>query len=246
MLAPLPNLQHRPSVLACDTSQQACSVALALSDGTIIERLEETGRGHTEKLPLMIADILTSSGVSLKDIGRLGVTIGPGTFAGVRVGLAAMRAIRISHRLPIYSITTTHALALPLQQMPGVNEGRQSIVAIDARRGELYCQIFDAQGFPISDAMAHTPEALVEIIEEQGITRANTIGSGAEILAAQMRRVELTRLEIPFWPQAGLIADWVAHQKALEENTPPPEPLYLRPPDAALPSASSYLTRQEG
>ena len=61
-----------------------------------------------------------------------------------------------------------------------------------------------------------------------------------------MRRVELTCLEIPLWPQAGLIADWVARQEALEENTPPPEPLYLRPPDAALPSASSYLTRQEG
>ena len=57
MLALLPNPHHRPSVLACDTSQQACSVALALSDGTIIERLEETGRGHTEKLPLMIAMI---------------------------------------------------------------------------------------------------------------------------------------------------------------------------------------------
>ena len=130
--------------------------------------------------------------------------------------------------------------------MPEGNEGRQSIVAIDARRGELYCQIFDARGIPISDAMAHTPEALVEIIEEQGITRPNIIGSGAEILAAQMRCVELTCLEIPFWPQAGLIADWVARQDALEENTPPPEPLYLRPPDATLPSASSYLIHQEG
>ena len=51
MLALLPDPQHRPTVLACDTSQQACSVALALADGNIIERLEEIGRGHTEKLP---------------------------------------------------------------------------------------------------------------------------------------------------------------------------------------------------
>ena len=61
MLALLPDPQNRPTVLACDTSQQACSVALALADGNIIERLEETGRGHTEKLPLMIADILTKA-----------------------------------------------------------------------------------------------------------------------------------------------------------------------------------------
>ncbi|HAK98621.1 MAG: tRNA (adenosine(37)-N6)-threonylcarbamoyltransferase complex dimerization subunit type 1 TsaB [PS1 clade bacterium] len=245
MLALLPNPQHRPLVLVCDTSQQACSVALALPDGSIIERLEETGRGHTEKLPLMIADILTSSSVGLKDVERLGVTIGPGTFAGVRVGLAAMRAIRISHQLPIYAITTTHAIVLPVQQIAGGNEERQSIVVIDARRGELYCQIFDAQGVPISDAMAHTAKGLVEIIEKQGITRPNIIGSGAEILAAQMQTDDLTCLEMPFWPQAGLIAEWVARQEAIMENTPPPEPLYLRPPDAALPSASSYLTRLE-
>ena len=70
MLAQLLDPQHRPTVLACDTSQQACSVALALADGSIIERLEKTGSGHTEKLPLMIADILESSGVSLQDLDR--------------------------------------------------------------------------------------------------------------------------------------------------------------------------------
>jgi len=246
MLALLLNPQHRPTVLACDTSQQACSVALALADGNIIERLEETGRGHTEKLPLMITDVLESSGVGLQDVDRLGVTVGPGTFAGVRVGLAAMRAIRISHHLPIYPITTTHALALPVQPMMQGNEERPCIVAIDARRGELYCQIFDVRGHPVSDVMAHTPEALVKIIEGEGISRPNIIGSGSEILAALMHADDVSCLEIPFWPQAGLIADWVASQAALPENTPPPEPLYLRPPDATLPSASSFLTRQEG
>lgn len=246
MLALLPDPQHRPTVLACDTSQQACSVALALADGNIIERLEETGRGHTEKLPLMIADILESSGVGLQDVDRLGVTVGPGTFAGVRVGLAAMRAIRISHHLPIYPMTTTHALALPIQQMMQEDEARHCIVAIDARRGELYCQIFDARGHPVSEVMAHTPEALVKIIAKEGVSRSNIIGSGSEILAALMRADAVSCLEMPFWPQAGLIADWVACQDVLPENTPPPEPLYLRPPDAALPDASSFLTRQEG
>ena len=117
---------------------------------------------------------------------------------------------------------------------------------IDARRGELYCQIFDAQGHPVSEVMAHTPEALVKIIAKEGVSRSNIIGSGSEILAALMRADAVSCLEMPFWPQAGLIADWVACQDVLPENTPPPEPLYLRPPDAALPDASSFLTRQEG
>ena len=246
MLALLPDTQHRPTVLACDTSQQACSVALALADGSIIERLEKTGSGHTEKLPLMIADILESSGVSLQDLDRLGVTVGPGTFAGVRAGLSAMRAIRISHHLQIYPMTTTHALALPLQQMTQEDDARHCIVAIDARRGELYCQIFDAQGHPVCEVMAHTPEALVKIIAKEGLSRANIIGSGSETLAALMHGDDVLCLETPFWPQAGLIADWVACQEVLPENKPPPEPLYLRPPDAVPPDASSFLTRQEG
>ena len=132
MPALLPDYPHCPVVLACDTSQRACSVALALTNGDIIERLEETGRGHTEKLPLMIKDILASTGVGLQDVDRLGVTIGPGTFAGVRVGLAAMRAIRVSHHLPIYSITTTHALALGFEV--GAHDEARPIVFDEADR----------------------------------------------------------------------------------------------------------------
>lgn len=244
MPAPLPDHPHCPVVLACDTSQQACSVALALTNGDIIERLEETGRGHTEKLPLMIKDILASTGVGLQDVDRLGVTIGPGTFAGVRVGLAAMRAIRVSHHLPIYSITTTHALALGFE-VGAHDEARPHIVAIDARRGELYSQIFDAQGAPISEAMVCTPEMLCEKIAAQdGVDRPVIIGSGAEILAAQIGADDIVCSDLPFWPQAGRIAEWVARQDALPENTLPPEPLYLRPPDAALPHETSFLTRQ--
>lgn len=240
MPAPLPERQPDapcPTVLACDTSQQACSVALALPDGGIVDRIEETGRGHTEKLPVMMASVLDAAGKTMADLDRLGVTTGPGTFAGVRVGLAAMRAIRLSRGLPIHSLPTTHALALSCAEL-----GRPCIAVMDARRGELYGQVLDASGLPLCAPMALPPESLADEITGHNLSNPVIVGSGAEILG-KFYNAEMP--DVPCWPQAARMAEWVARQPDLPENAPPPEPLYLRAPDAKLPAADSFLERRE-
>ena len=98
-------------ILAVDTALGACSAAV-LSDGHVLSQEHELMlRGHAEALAPMVQRVMTAAGISFRALQRVGVTTGPGTFTGQRVGLAFARALGVALKVPVVGTTTLHAMA---------------------------------------------------------------------------------------------------------------------------------------
>ncbi len=224
-------------ILAFDTTQQACSAAISHGGTLLAQRHVLMQRGHAEQLLPIIEAVRQQAGVDFAELDLLAVTIGPGTFTGVRVGLAAARALALVHELPILGVGTLELLAQGAVRTQPAFDGNGIIAAIDARRGELYTQVFDAGGQPLTDAAARKLGS--EIIPLAAISDAAPdltpgliVGTGAALLQAEM----------PSWraaegseqPDAAVLAV-AAEAWRQRASRQPPAPLYLRAPDARLP-----------
>src|SRR5262245_37171911 len=135
------------NVLAFDTCFGAVSVAArqqtAGGDWQLREAFELRAAGHAERLFPMIAEVMEGSGLDFPAIDRIAVTLGPGTFTGVRVGISAARALALATGKPVVGITSLAAMALHTEELLNESLGsRRLVVAVDARRGMLFVQIF--------------------------------------------------------------------------------------------------------
>jgi tRNA threonylcarbamoyl adenosine modification protein YeaZ len=212
-------------ILALDTALEACSVALGEGRVALAKAYELCGRAHAERLLPMIDHVLGEARLDACAIARIGVTVGPGSFTGLRTGLAAARGLSLALSCPAIGVTTSMALAA------AAPKGVPLAVAIDARRAEIYLAAFDARGLetlaPRALALADAPAVLA------GLSRAwRIVGSAAEALSIALTSTGLDATVIPeiVWPHA-------AHMLALVAEAPlpsaPPRPLYLRAADAA-------------
>lgn len=138
-------------VLALDTSGVDCSACIydSTSDRVLGEVCETIGKGHAERLMAVIDGALEQAQLSLQNVERIAVTIGPGSFTGIRVGVAAARGFALSLGIEAMGVTTLETLALHhLLENPD----RPVAVGLDAKRGETYLQTFSADGSPLRDA----------------------------------------------------------------------------------------------
>lgn len=209
-------------ILALDTSLDACAVAVATGGRIIAERTEVIGRGHAERLMGLIAAVLADAGVGYDAIERIGVTVGPGSFTGIRVGVAAARGLRLALRRPLIGISTLDAAAEAIAATAG---GLPILAAWDARRDEVYARFYAADGTPTGEAMA-APAA--EVAAMLGGRAHACVGSGAPLVATfagDAARVVDLRGHAPIAAVARLTA------RAVEPEAPP-LPLYMRPADA--------------
>ena len=209
-------------VLALDTALGACSVAIGDAQGISACRFEAMGTGHAEALMPMIEAVLAEARVAPGQLDRLGVTIGPGSFTGTRIGLAAARAFGRALGIPVIGVTTFEALAV---RMPG----RPRVVAFDARRGQIYVQFFAADGTPRNDGAALEATDAARHLEEWGVRDPVLLGSGAAMLG------EMTGAEISeyVWPDASAFLPLIARAPMPKDM---PRPLYLRAPDVTVPA----------
>lgn len=162
-------------LLVIDTSGPECAAGIYDADTMLALRSETIGKGHAEILPGMIEAAAQDAGVPLKALRRIAVTIGPGSFTGIRVGVAMARGLALSLGIPAVGVTTLQVVAEPL-----LRQANPVLALIDARREELYSQLFAADGSPLGEPLAlHYDEA-----RELGATKnAILAGSGAAILA---------------------------------------------------------------
>lgn len=213
-------------ILAIDTSFGPVGVALAGLDGCIVaERQADNPPGtQAETLPPLVAEMFSAAGVAFERVARIAVTVGPGAFTGVRVGLAFAKGIKLATGAAILGVTTLECLAAQAQRSrPGHAVG----VAIDAKRGEVYAQAFDAALAPIGDARVSAVAAAAAWFRTALPTPYVLTGSGALLLGLDAPIVEAGRID------AGLLAQRMAGAAA---ERYPPTPAYLRAPDAKLPS----------
>jgi len=208
-------------VLAFDTALAACSAALydTRLDEVLSARHALMAQGHAEALPGMIAGVMGEAGLAMSAIDRIAVTRGPGTFTGVRIGLATARGLALALDRPAIGIGTLEALAAAVPA-----GGNTPIVSIiDARRCEVYMQIFAADGMPQDDPRLASIERAVEQIPEN----ARLIGTGANLPAIAACRARPA--QAPALPDA---SRFIRRAATMAPDAALLEPLYLRAPDA--------------
>ncbi|MCT8972142.1 tRNA (adenosine(37)-N6)-threonylcarbamoyltransferase complex dimerization subunit type 1 TsaB [Microbaculum marinisediminis] len=225
------------NILAVDTALSACSVAILLGDRAVV-RCEPMPRGHAEALMPMLADALAEAGIGYGAIDRFAVTVGPGTFTGVRVGVAAVRGLALATGRPAVGVTTLEALAATARRREAV----AMLVAMDARRDEIYAQTFSAEGEPTSRPQIRRLDDLIDGLADAGTAAGMAVvGSAAEMVADAARAAgrEARVLGTDSAPDPLEIAR-IASERAPEG---PVRPLYLRAPDAK-PQAHAAIDRR--
>lgn len=204
-------------VLVIDTALDACTAAVFEDGRALGVRSEAMARGHSERLGGFVRDAVADAG-GFEGLDRVGVTVGPGSFTGLRVGLAFAQGLGAALDLPVIGVSTLAALA----RTADGGEGATAAV-IDARRGQVYVQLF-VDGAPVSEA-----EAL--IVEEAG-TRLSVDGRSWRFAGSGVGLVGGGE-GAPTAPDPAALAALTA---AYDPAAHPPAPLYLRAPDATPPT----------
>jgi tRNA threonylcarbamoyladenosine biosynthesis protein TsaB len=224
-------------VLAIDTALAACAVAVFDSEANRIlasQSLPMT-RGHAEALMPLVERVMADASTDFAGIDRIAVTTGPGSFTGLRVGIAAARGIALAAEKPAIGVTTLLAYAAPYQ-----HEGRFPIIAaIDARHDQVYFQVFAPGGRPRSEPRL---TALSEAAEAAAAAPARLVGSAAQAVAAALP--ENGAIPVSVEPRLAPDVAWVGRLGAVAaEDSSPPAPQYLRAPDAQ-PQYAAHLPRR--
>ncbi|MEX1061009.1 MAG: tRNA (adenosine(37)-N6)-threonylcarbamoyltransferase complex dimerization subunit type 1 TsaB [Methyloceanibacter sp.] len=218
------------NILALDTSMGACSAAVLRSGGAsrrLFARQETMARGHAEALMPMVADIMEEAGLRSAELNLIAATLGPGSFTGVRIAIAAARGLALVTHAKLFGIDSLTVMA-KVALASGVLGFGPFAVAVDARRGMLYFGLYDEAGKKLDGPLLIAPDEAIGLLPS-GLRVA--AGSGARLLAeAGGRRghpIEAKLAELQ--PSAEALAE-IAF--ASGETVPTLRPLYLRPPDA--------------
>jgi tRNA threonylcarbamoyladenosine biosynthesis protein TsaB len=212
-------------LLAIDTAGPACAAAVARDGAILASASEPIGRGHAERLMPMVEALLGEARVAFRDLARIAVTTGPGSFTGVRIGIAAARGLALALDIPAVGIGSLDAIAFPVT---GSRTEGTLVATLDAKRGEIYALARDLGAnetlIPATAVSAGALATRLESAREPLIL----IGAGAPIAAAALagRAVEIAG--VPEYPD---IANVARLGLAAGEGSPP-TPLYARAADA--------------
>ena len=226
-------------ILAIDTALEACSAAVLDTGqgGDAVQESQAMVRGHAEALMPLIKRVMEHAGLAFSTLDRVAVTTGPGSFTGLRVGIAAARGIALAASRPAVGLSTLAAYATPFI---AADDTQPVVTAIDARHGRVYLQVFGPGGRTIVTPRVATLHEAVRFAADSGAPRL--AGNAADLIAAAWPA------DAP--PPAAVDARrapdiaWVARLgAAADESSEPPKPLYLRPPDAH-PQTAAHLPRQ--
>ncbi len=219
-------------LLALDAAGSACSAALWAGERVVARRFEAMSRGQSERLLPMIQEVMEEAGCGFADLDAVAVTLGPGGFTGVRIGLATARGLALAQGLPLLGVTSFEAVAAAVPAAE--RAGRTLAVALDAKRADLYLQAFAVDGKPEGSALALSPEALDAALPPGPLLLAgDAAGTAAKALRDAGREAALA--SSPGLADAAWVAALAAARPLPESAAPIPRPLYLRPPDVTLP-----------
>ena len=230
-------------VLAFDTTTAACSAAV-YADGDIVGyRSDIIGRGHAELLMPIIESVMTEAGTAFETLDGFAVTRGPGSFTGVRVGLATARGLALASALPLCGMTTLAAL---MASVPPEEVGEQIVVAaIDARRGQVYAEPFTSLGRSLLPAVALSADAvpawLVSGLGSRPLQGPVLVGTGAPAVGLAMSDAGIT-FDLAGgepYPDAAVVARYAAAEFERSVPSEPVTPCYLRESGTGPASASS-------
>ncbi len=210
-------------LIAIDTALEACSVGVATDDATILHS-EAVDRAHQVRLFPMMRAAMAEAGLRFEALDRIAVTIGPGSFTGIRIGVAAARGLALVTKAPVVGITT---LAVHAESAADKLAGRSVLVVLPARGDLYYAQLFGADLSVLGPPRIAPAGALAE---EAHNAKALLAGAGADTIAAALGGDAAAR--VVHRRSAPDIAALVRVARTTAVADEPPKPLYLRPPDA--------------
>ena len=180
-------------ILAFETSAKAASVALTENGKLLGEGYQNTGLTHSQTLMVMAEDTLKQCGKTAADVQAVAVAAGPGSFTGVRIGVAAAKGFAWGAELPCYGVSTLEAMAVSL----GVYEG-YVCPCMDARRSQVYNGLFLAEGGKLTRISEDRAIALADLKEELKILKKPVflVGDGA-VLCYNTLKEEVPHLVLP-------------------------------------------------
>jgi tRNA threonylcarbamoyl adenosine modification protein YeaZ len=219
-------------LLAIDTALDACSVGV--TDGErLVTRSEIVGRGHAEILMGLIAGALAEAGFAVSDITRIAVTVGPGSFTGLRIGIAAARGLALVTGAEVVGIGT---LAVHAEEARAERGALPVLALIAAGRGEIYGARYSPDGREEVPPVVATPGHFAALVEDDVVLA----GSGADSVAALVSGAERRIVHRHAAPDIAALCRLGVRAAAASG---PVRPLYLRPPDAK-PQAAAALARR--
>ncbi|HET6972316.1 MAG TPA: tRNA (adenosine(37)-N6)-threonylcarbamoyltransferase complex dimerization subunit type 1 TsaB [Phenylobacterium sp.] len=207
-------------VLGLDTCLAACSVAVLDGDRVLAHLSEPMARGHQERLAPMAQAAMAEAGVAFADLARIGATVGPGSFTGLRVGVAFAKGLASALGVPAVGVGALEALAA---SAPGL-----AAAVIDARRDQLYLQVFEDGEALMAPDVLPVGTAAARLAELAMGRPLSLVGSGALLLASSAPGATIL---VPEGCDARIVA-----RLGGQRPPTPIRPLYLRAPDAKLPA----------
>ena len=218
-------------ILAFDTATSACSAALWEDGAVRARRFENMTRGHAEVLMPMIADVIDEAGTDFSRLDLIAVTVGPGAFTGMRIGLATARGMALAAAVPCLGVTTLEAVAEGVQGRE--RAGATLLVVLSTKRQDVYAQAFDTKLVPVAPPRAVLPGELVAVVPAGRVVVAgDAAGEMAALLMA--RRIDAVPSAAAAHPDAARVAAIAARRWTPGDVVAAPAPLYLRPPDAEI------------
>jgi len=213
--------------LAIDTAGSACQVALATPSGETVGRVAEMQRGHAEAVLPMVAGLCAEAGLSPAGLDQILVTTGPGSFTGVRIGLAAVAGLVAGRPIRVVGVDQFAAIAASVAALRPDLAGRPLLVAVDSRRKDVFAALFDADGGLRRGPEGIDPEELAPTLPADCVLAGDAApalsGRAPGLVGSEVIRPDLPALLDRIDPAAGASGRI-------------PEPLYIRPPDVTLPA----------
>jgi len=208
-------------ILALDSALSRCAAA-AVQDGEVLAQQQaDQQRGQASRLPVMAEAVLQAAGLAATDLDLIAVTIGPGSFTGIRAGLALAHGLALAAGCPLIGVTVGEALA---EALPGIG-GRTLWAASDSRRGRIFLERDGSVAAFLLDSLPK-PSGPVALA-------GDAAADVAARLAASGHDVMLTDARLPMPLHVALAA-----RRRMQGELPPrpAQPLYVDPPEVRLPA----------
>lgn len=224
-------------LLSISTSTSQGSAAVLEDDRVLASVSYSDPHGHAERLFPMIDEVLRAAGVERASLDAVACDVGPGSFTGVRVGVASAKGIVLALNLKAIGVTSLEAVAAAAASKQEIESSDILVAALDAKKGELFLASFDASLKALLDPI-HIPRGQVDEVLRSCALEAEARG-GRVVLAGELAG----ELELPdaawigrlAWPR---LMNRVAHDAEPRDDAAELEAVYVRPPDAKLPAAT--------
>jgi tRNA threonylcarbamoyladenosine biosynthesis protein TsaB len=232
-----------PFVLALDAAGSASSVAVAAGDVLLAAARVETAHGQAERLMPLVDRTMRAAGLAAAALDLIAATVGPGSFTGIRVGLAAAQGIALAIGKPLFGVTGFEAVAAG-PALRAIAADCALLIALESRREDLYVQLFDRQRRPCGEPVAAIPADLAclvgALVGEAPLLVAGDAAGPAAAALAHRPRISQVADSAPdaqgVWRAA--LCRWRRGARASGAR-----PFYLRPPSTSSPNRLSVPRR---